>query len=107
MRRGDIVIVAMAGDYGKVRPALVVQHDEVNETHGSIDVCPLSTHLLDSALFRVTVEPSQANGLREPSQILVDKISAVKRERIRQVIGRVDDPVLVQVNRAMAMWLGL
>ncbi|WP_243358788.1 type II toxin-antitoxin system PemK/MazF family toxin [Fundidesulfovibrio terrae] len=107
MKRGDIVIVAMSGDYGKTRPALVVQHDQANETHASVVVCPLSSHLIDAPLFRIPVEPSSANGLQAPSQIMVDKVSAVKRERVRQVAGRVSDEVMVQVNRTLALWLGL
>jgi len=107
MKHGEIVIVVMSGDYGKTRPALVVQHDQANETHASVVVCPFSSHLIDAPLFRIQVEPSQDNGLAAPSQIMVDKVSAVKRERIRQVVGRVSDEVMVQVNRSMALWLGL
>ena len=107
MKRGDIVVVAMSGDFGKVRPALVVQNDQANEKHASVVVCPLSSHLIDAPLFRILVEPSPANGLQNLSQIMVDKATAVKRERVRQVVGRVDDEVMVQVNRTLALWLGL
>ena len=107
MKRGDIVIVALSGDFGKARPALVVQHDQANENHASVVVCPLSSHVIDAPLFRILVEPSPGNGLQNQSQIMVDKVSAVKRERVRQVLGRVGDEVMVQVNRTLALWLGL
>lgn len=107
MKRGDIVIVAMSGDYGKTRPAVVVQHDQANETHASVVVCPLSSHILDAPLFRITVSAAPSNGLQTPSQIMVDKVTAVKRERVRQVTGRVDDETLVRINRTLALWLGL
>jgi len=107
MKRGDIVVVAMSGDFGKVRPALVVQHDQANESHASVVVCPLTSHIIDAPLFRINVEPSSANGLQNSSQIMVDKVSAVKRERVRQVVGRVEDEVMVQINRTLALWLGL
>lgn len=107
MKRGDIVVVVMSGDFGKVRPALVVQHDQVNEKHASVVVCPLSSHIIHAPLFRIDVEPSPANGLQSSSQIMVDKVTAVKRERVRQVIGHADDEVMVQVNRTLALWLGL
>ena len=107
MKRGDIVIVAMSGDYGKTRPAVVVQHDLANETHASVVVCPLSSHILDAPLFRVTVSPASGNGLQTPSQIMVDKVTAVKRIRVRDVVGRLDDETLVQINRTLALWLGL
>jgi mRNA interferase MazF len=107
MKRGDVVIVAMSGDYGKTRPAVVVQHDQANQTHASVVVCPFSSHLIDAPLFRIAVEPTPGNGLETVSQIMVDKISAVRRDRLRQVVGRLDDATLVQINRTLALWLGL
>lgn len=107
MKRGDIVIVCMSGDYGKIRPAVVIQHDQANLTHASVVVCPFSSHVVDAPLFRITVEPTPQNGLETRSQIMVDKISAVKRDRIRDVVGRLDDATMVQINRTLALWLGL
>jgi len=57
-------------------------------------------------LFRVDVAPSQENGLRRPSQIMVDKIQTIPLEKAGMVIGRVDDAVIMAVTRALAMWLG-
>lgn len=107
MKRGDIVVVVMSGDYGKTRPALVVQNDLVDETHASVVVCPFSSHLIDAPLFRITVQPQPRNGLAVPSQIMVDKVSAVKRDRIRGVVGQLDGEMMVRVNRSLALWLGL
>ena len=107
MTRGDIVLVVVSGDYGKPRPAVVIQTDLVNETHASIVVCPLSSHLQDAPLFRLEVIPNKENGLRKPSQIMVDKILAVRRDKIRQVIGRIDEDLVLQLNRSLALWLGI
>lgn len=107
MRRGDLVIAAAPGEYGKPRPAVVVQRDEVNDTHASIVVCPLSSHLVDAPLFRIRVDPGPENGLAVPSQIMVDKLVALRRDRIKQRIGRIGDELLVQLNRSLAFWLGL
>jgi mRNA interferase MazF len=54
--RGEVVIVVLQGDYGKPRPALVVQADLFNESHASISVVPITTTLVDAPLFRLTVE---------------------------------------------------
>jgi mRNA interferase MazF len=102
-----VVVVAMSGDYGKTRPAVVVQNDLVGETHASLVVCPFSSHLIDAPLFRITVQPQPHNGLAVASQVMVDKVSAVKRERVRQVVGRLDAETMVRVNRSLALWLGL
>ncbi|MGH8227052.1 MAG: type II toxin-antitoxin system PemK/MazF family toxin [Steroidobacteraceae bacterium] len=105
MQRGDLVVVSLPGDYGKPRPALIVQSDQFAE-HPSITVLPLTSYLVDAPLLRIPIGP-EGSGLERPSQIQVDKPQTVRRERIGAVIGRVDDATMVAVNRAMALFLGL
>ncbi len=107
MKRGDLVVVAVQGDYGKPRPALVVQSDLFNDTHASVAVIPVTSTIVDTPLFRVTVEPSQRNGLRLVSQIMVDKVTTVRRERLGQTIGHLEDDVMLRVSRALALWFGI
>lgn len=107
MKRGEVVIVAVAGDYGKSRPAVVVQTNLVNDTHASIVVCPVTSHLQEAELFRLTITPSPDNGLQKTSQIMVDKIVAVHRDKIREGIGYLDEEVMIRLNRSLAFWLGL
>ena len=107
MKQGDIVLVLARGDYGKPRPAVVVQSDLFNATHASLLVCLLTTELVDAPLFRLTVAPSPANGLREVSQIMTDQLLALPRDRIRERIGADDDETLLALNRALALILGL
>lgn len=107
LKRGDIVLVALAGDYGKPRPALIVQSDLFNECHPSVAVLPITSELRSTPLFRVTVEPSRANGLRRLSQIMVDKPHTVARERLRDVIGCLEVDMQTRVNRSLLVWLGL
>jgi mRNA interferase MazF len=82
MKRGDVVIVAAAGDYGKPRPAVVVQTDAFPETHPSIVICQMTSDVVDAPDFRVTIEPNEKNGLRIRSQVMADKPVTVRRERI-------------------------
>src|SRR3954454_5068917 len=81
MRRGDVVAVAVTGDYGKPRPAVIVQTDAFPDSHPSIIVCQMTSRLIDAADFRVTIEPSADNGLRARSQIMADKPVTVRRTR--------------------------
>ncbi|MFI5021178.1 MAG: type II toxin-antitoxin system PemK/MazF family toxin [Alphaproteobacteria bacterium] len=107
MRRGDVVLAATPGDYGKPRPAVVTQSDIFNETHPSVVMCPLTTFRVEAPLFRITVEPTQGNGLRRPSQVMVDKITTLRRDRLRSTIGRLDQETMRRVDRALAVFLGL
>ncbi|WP_294537796.1 type II toxin-antitoxin system PemK/MazF family toxin [uncultured Rhodoblastus sp.] len=107
MQRGQFVTVATPGDYGKPRPALVVQSDLFTELP-SVVICPLTTTLRsDADLFRLDVEPSPGNGLRQSSQIAIDKITVIPAVKIGGVIGQADDALLLPVNRALALFLGI
>ena len=107
MRRGDVVTVAAAGDYGKPRPAVVVQSDAFPESHASVIVCQLTSDLVDAADFRITVEPSPRNGLRARSQVMADKPVTIRRERIGRLIGRLTEQEMVTLNAALAFVMGL
>ena len=107
MKRGDIVLAVAAGDYGKPRPVLVVQSDLFNDTHASILVCLMTSDIQDAPLFRITVQPLEENGLQVPSQIMVDKIMALRREKIRTRLGALDEEILLRVNRSLMLFLGL
>ena len=107
MKRGDVVLVVVPGDYGKPRPAVVIQTDLVNETHSSVVVCPVTSHLQDAELFRLTIESSSDNGLPKTSQIMVDKILAVRKDKIRKGIGKIDEKLMIRLERFLAFWFGL
>jgi len=106
MRRGDLVVVSLKGDYGKPRPALIIQSDLFDE-HPSVTLMPVTGELRDTPLFRFRVEPDGSNGLAKPSQVMIDKIQTVARDRLGQPIGRLEDSKMTEVNRLMALFLGL
>jgi len=105
--RGDIVTVAATGDYGKPRPAVVVQSDVFPDDHPSVIVCQLTSHVVDAPGFRLTVAPDGENGLRALSQIMVDKPVTVRRERIGQRLGALDEDAIKKLNKMVAFVMGL
>jgi mRNA interferase MazF len=107
LQRGQFVIIVAPGDYGKPRPALVVQSDLFNELP-SVVLCPLTTTLrMDAGLFRLDVQPSAENGLREASQIAIDKLTVVPVSKVGQIIGQAEPRLMVQVDRSLVLFLGL
>lgn len=107
MRRGDVVIVAATGDYGKPRPAVIVQTDAFPDTHASVVVCQMTSDIVDAPDFRVTIEPNEKNGLRIRSQVMADKPVTIRRERIGQFVGRLADAEIGRLNIALAFVMGL
>ena len=97
--------IALPGDYGKPRPALVIQSDLFN-AHPSVSILPVTGELRDAPLFRIVVEPSDSNGLRKTSQVMVDKIQTVARSKVGKTIGRLEQETLVAVKRALAVFAG-
>jgi mRNA interferase MazF len=107
VNRGNVVLVVAPGDLGKPRPGVIVQADELGETTTSVLVCPLSSDLSDFRRTRPVVEPSAANGLRLPSQIMIDKVTPLRRDRVRRVIGSLDAESTERLNSALLVVLGL
>ena len=106
MKRGDLVTVALQGDLGKPRPALLIQSD-LFDAHPSVTILPVTSDLRATPLFRITVNPTPDNGLNQASQVMVDKPQSVARDKIGSVLGHLDDAAMLAVNRALAVFLGL
>lgn len=106
MRRGDFVTVAMQGDFGKPRPALVIQSDQFSE-HTTVTVLPVTSTLVAAPLLRVNVQPTPESGLQKPSQVMVDKAMTMKRDKVGPAFGRIDADVLVEIERCLAVFLGV
>ena len=104
--RGDFVSIAVQGDFGKPRPALVIQADQFN-MHASVTVLPITSTLVAAPLLRISVLPTTENGLQKPSQVMIDKAITIKRDKIGQTIGRIDSNTLVEVERCLAVFLGI
>jgi mRNA interferase MazF len=107
MRRGEIwTVSAGSGHAGKPRPAAVVQDDRFDAT-APVTLCVFTTDPTEAPLFRILVEPSERNGLRAPSRLMVDKVTTVRKEKLGPRIGRLDDEDLVRLNQALLVFLGL
>ncbi len=107
MRRGEIWAVAAGRGYaGKPRPAVILQDDRFDAT-ASVTLCVFTTDPTDAPLLRLPVEPSDRNGLHEPSRLLIDKITTVRREKLGVRLGRLDDEDIVRLNQAVLVFLGV
>lgn len=98
--------IALQGDYGKPRPALIIQSDLFCD-HPSLTILPITSEIRNTPLFRITVMPDTENKLKQPSQIMVDKPQTIAREKAGSRIGHVDDDIMLEVNRSLALFLGI
>lgn len=104
--RGEIWTVAGGGYASKPRPALIIQDDRFRDV-GSLTVIPLTSTLTDAPLLRIPIEPSARTGLKAPSQLMIDKMTTIPRENARQLVGHLTATELVDVERALMVFLGI
>jgi mRNA interferase MazF len=107
MKRGDVVTVAASGDYGKPRPAVIVQTDALPPGHASVVICQMTSECSDAPDFRVTIDPTDRNGLKVRSQVMADKPVTIRRGRIGRRVGYLDDKDMSRLNIALAFVMGL
>ncbi|EAA1780641.1 type II toxin-antitoxin system PemK/MazF family toxin [Salmonella enterica] len=106
MKRGDLITVAMQGDFGKPRPALVIQADSFDGLP-TVSVLPVTGTLTTAPLLRVTVQPDKENGLRKASQVMIDKVITVKRDKTGDAFGRINANLMTEIERRLALFLGI
>lgn len=107
MKRGDVVTVAVTGDFRRPRPAVIVQTDALPTEHASVVVCQLTSEFTDTPDFRVSIDPTEQNGLRVRSQVMADKPVTIRRERVGRRIGQLEDRDMARLNIALAFVMGL
>lgn len=98
--------IARQGDFGKPRPALMIQADQFDE-HATVTVLPVTSRLVAAPLLRIAVQSNAESGLQKPSQVMVDKVVTVKRDKVGPAFGRIDAGTLVEVERCLAVFLGI
>jgi len=105
--RGEIYTAAARGPYtGKPRPVAILQDDRFDAT-ASIAICPFTTNPVEAPLIRLPIDPSEENGLDQPSQLMIDKVTTVPRSSLGERLGRLRDDELVALNRVLIVFLGL
>ncbi len=106
MMRGSLVTIAIQGDFGKPRPALIIQAHQFSE-HTSVTVLPITSTLIDAPLLRITIQPNDKNGLQKPSQVMIDKIMTVRCEKMSPAFGFIPVDKMVEIERCLAVFLGI
>jgi mRNA interferase MazF len=106
-KRGDVWTASGGKDYaGKPRPVLIVQ-DERFDASASVTICGFTTDPTDAPLFRLAIELSDENGLREPCKVMIDKVTTIPKVKLGKRLGRLSDADILRVNRALMVFLGL
>jgi mRNA interferase MazF len=107
VKRGEIWTAAAGSGYaGKPRPVVIVQDDRFDAT-ASVTVCAVTTDPTEAPLFRLPVVPDETNGIRDPANLMADKVTTVPRAKLGERIGRLGDDDMVRLGRALVVFLGV
>ena len=102
----DLITIAIPGEFGKPRPALIIQAGPFDE-HPTVTILPVTSTLVAAPLMRITVASSPENGLQKTAQVMIDKAVTVRREKLVPAFGRIDANKLLEVKRSLAVFLGI
>lgn len=108
MNRGEIWTVAGGVYAAKPRPAVIVQDDLFDAT-SSVTVAPMTSALLDAPLMRIRIAGGEdlLSGLDHDSDVMIDKLTTVRKSNVQAHVGRLTAEQVVEVERAMMAFLGL
>lgn len=104
--RGDLVTVAVNGDFGQPRPALIIQSDSFAGL-ATVTVLLVTSAIVDAPLLRITIRPDTMNNLRKTSQIMIDRVMTIKNEKVGIQFGKLDPNTMVEVERHLSIYLGI
>jgi len=107
VKRGEIWTAAAGSGYaGTPRPVVIIQDDLFDAT-ASVTVCAFTTDMTDAPLLRIPVDADDTTGIRQPSRLMVDKITTVQRNELGERIGRLSDDDMTRLARSLVVFLGL
>lgn len=106
MKRGELITVAVQGDYGKPRPASIIQSDNFNQ-HPSVTILPVTSKIVDAPLIRVTVSATEKNSLTKDSQVMIDKATTIHMEKVGDRIGEIEHPLMQEIEKCLMVFLGI
>ena len=115
MLRGEIRMVnldpAISDEADKVRPAVVVSNDVLNNAtraldRGVVTVVPITSNILKVYPFQVRL-PRKTTGLSVDSKAQVEQIRAVAVSRIGKRLGQLSADLEEDLNVALKLHLAL
>ena len=106
MRRGELWTVAGGVYASKPRPAVIIQ-DDVFELTASVAVVPATTALSDAPLLRLRLTAGGLAGLAHDSDLMVDKLTTVRRSSVEARVGRLSSQQMLELERLLMTFLGM
>lgn len=111
IKRGEIYYADLSpvvgSEQGGMRPVLIVQNDVGNKFSPTV-IAAAITSQRDKAKLPTHINlPSGATGLAKDSVVLLEQVRTLDKKRLRERMGKIDDPSMSQIDRALSISFGL
>ncbi|MCJ8282796.1 MAG: type II toxin-antitoxin system PemK/MazF family toxin [Rivularia sp. ALOHA_DT_140] len=91
----------------KRRPVLIVSNDINNKAASTLTILPITSNITRVYPFEVLLNP-EISGLTKPSKVQAQQVRTISKQRIiSEVIGRLDEEIMLSVDAALKLHLGL
>lgn len=111
IKRGDIYYADLSpvvgSEQGGVRPVLIIQNDVGNRFSPTV-IAAAITSQKDKTRLPTHIQISSRNcGLSRDSVVLLEQVRTIDKRRLKERMGRVEEPYMDQVDRALSISFGL
>ena len=111
VRRGDIFFADLSpvvgSEQGGMRPVLIIQNDAGNRHSPTVIAAAITSRTGKADLPTHISVSAHSGGLSRDSVILLEQIRTIDKTRLRERMGRLDEPDMERVNSAISVSFGL
>lgn len=111
VRRGDIYYADLSpvvgSEQGGMRPVLIVQNDVGNRYSPTVIAAAITSQKDKSRLPTHIQLHSGDCGLSRDSIVLLEQIRTIDKKRLKEKMGRLEEPYMEEVDRALSISFGL
>ena len=111
VKRGDIFYADLSpvvgSEQGGMRPVLIIQNDTGNRHSPTVIAAAITSQTGKANLPTHISLAARSCGLTRDSVILLEQVRTLDKSRLRERMGRLDEPAMHQVDNAIAVSFGL
>lgn len=111
VKRGDIYYADLSpvvgSEQGGMRPVLIIQNDVGNKYSPTVIVAAITSRMSKTKLpTHIDVYADKA-GVARDSVVLLEQLRTLDKRRLKEKMGHLDEPVMREIDNAIAVSLGL
>lgn len=111
MKRGDVYFADLSpvvgSEQGGVRPVLIIQNDIGNRFSPTVIIAAITAQIQKAKLPTHVEIDAKQYGFDRDSVILLEQVRTIDKQRLTDKITHLDDDMMLKVNEALNISIGL